>query len=63
MVKTGWFKDNDGKWYYMSDNGEMQTGWIKDSNGKWYYLNDSGVMLSDTIIDGYVLDEDGAWIQ
>ncbi len=47
----------------MSDNGEMQTGWIKDSNGKWYYLNDSGVMLSDTIIDGYVLDEDGAWIQ
>lgn len=41
--KTGWFKDNDGKWYLLASNGAMLTGWQKDGD-KNYYLDSHGVM-------------------
>lgn len=58
--KTGWTNDNS-TWYYLDETGAMKTGWInyKDT---WYYCNASGAMLYDTIIDGYKLGLDGAWI-
>lgn len=31
-------------------------------NGTWYYLNTYGSMESNTVIDGYTLGSDGAWI-
>lgn len=63
-MKTGWLLDNDGKWYMLDKNsGEMKTGWFNDDNGKWYYLNSNGAMASDTVVDGYVLGADGAWIE
>ena len=46
-----------------SESIRMQTGWIKDADGTWYYLNQSGAMLSNTIVDGYVLNKDGAWVK
>ena len=62
-MQTGWLKDTNGTWYYLNSNGTMQTGWLKDSDGRWYYLNQSGAMLSNTVVDGYVLGENGEWIQ
>ena len=62
-MKTGWLKDINGKWYYLEANGTMQTGWVKDTDGIWYYLDQSGAMVSDDVVDGYVVDKNGAWIQ
>ena len=59
-VKTNWFKDIDGEWYYFNDDGIMQTGWILD-NSNWYYLKDNGVMASECYIDDYYLNNNGAW--
>lgn len=59
--KTGW-QLVDGIWYYLDSQGKIQTGWIKDSSGKYYYLNSYGAMVYNTIIDGYKLGADGAWI-
>ena len=56
IMRTGWFKDRDSKWYYLdSQNGYMRTGWVYvDSN--WYYLDAaSGYMRT-----GWVL-VDGGW--
>lgn len=60
--KTGWQYVND-EWYYLDQDGKMETGWIKDASGKYYYLNTSGVMSHNTVIDGYKLGTDGAWLQ
>ncbi|WP_294395449.1 hypothetical protein [uncultured Clostridium sp.] len=62
-MNTGWFKDTNGKWYNLDSSGAMNTGWLKDNNGKWYYLNSDGSMASNTIINGYRLGKDGAWIR
>lgn len=48
------------KWYYLNANGRMVTGWIF-YEGDWYYLYPTGEMASNTIIDGYILKENGAW--
>ncbi|NFE75542.1 hypothetical protein FC758_17050, partial [Clostridium botulinum] len=40
----------------------MKTGWLND-NGTWYFLNASGKMLSNTVVDGYKLGANGAWIR
>ncbi|EKQ54477.1 MULTISPECIES: cell wall-binding protein [unclassified Clostridium] len=58
---VGW-KNINGQWYYFDSNGYMKTGWIQ-YNDKWYYLYNSGVMAKSTIINGYELDSNGAWIQ
>ncbi|WP_294394445.1 cadherin-like beta sandwich domain-containing protein [uncultured Clostridium sp.] len=60
--QTGW-QHLGSSWYYLDSEGKMQTGWFKDSDGKWYYLYDSGAMAANTIIDGYKLGSDGAWIK
>ncbi|MDB2153206.1 glycosyl hydrolase [Clostridium butyricum] len=62
-MSIGWLRDTNGAWYYLNNSGAMQTGWIKDADGTWYYLNQSGAMLSNTIVDGYVLNKDGAWVK
>lgn len=59
--QSGWVKDG-AEWYYLNESGIMQTGWFKDTNGKWYYLNNNGSMAYSTVIDGYTLGADGAWI-
>lgn len=61
IMATGWVKDN-GKWYYLNTSGDMKTGWIND-NGNWYYCDESGAMLANTVIEGYSLGNDGAWIK
>jgi glucan-binding YG repeat protein/lysophospholipase L1-like esterase len=51
-----------GKKYYLKDSGEMMTGW-QEIEGKWYYFYPGGQMASNTMIQGYKLGDDGAWIQ
>ena len=60
-MATGW-KFINNKWYYLNENGDMATGW-KLINNKWYYLNENGDMAYDTVINGYRLGSDGAWIK
>ena len=65
IMRTGWFKDRDSKWYYLdSQNGNMRTGWVYvDSN--WYYLDAArgGAMASNTTVEGkYTVDASGRWI-
>jgi hypothetical protein len=61
IMVTGWAQDK-GNWYYLNASGAMQTGWVND-NGTWYYCNGSGVMLANTVVDGYVLGANGAWVR
>lgn len=61
FMKTGW-KDIDGDWYYLDDNGTALTGWQKIEDD-WYYLDVVGVMQTGwQRIKGvwYYLGDDGA---
>ena len=61
-METGWVQWNDA-WYYFAPSGEMKTGWV-ESSGKWYFLKDSGKMaVSEKTVDGYQVDETGAWVR
>ena len=60
-MKTNWL-NLSGKWYLLATDGSMETGW-KLVNNKWYYLYESGQMAANTTINGYKVDENGAWIQ
>ncbi|NMF04702.1 N-acetylmuramoyl-L-alanine amidase family protein [Clostridium beijerinckii] len=60
VMKTGWMQDA-GNWYHIKDNGYMSTGWVQDGNN-WYYLNQDGSMAHDTVVDGYTVGSNGAWI-
>ena len=60
-MKTGWVNAG-GTWYYLNASGAMLTGWIND-NGTWYYCNASGAMLANTVVDGYKLGANGAWVK
>jgi lactocepin len=60
-MKTGWVKWNN-KWYYLdTKNGDMKTGWVL-AGGKWYYLYKDGSMAVNTLINGYKIGKDGAWV-
>lgn len=57
-VDGQWVKDNMG-WYYAIGNS-YATGW-KNIDGNWYYFYSDGYMAYDTVIDGYYLNNKGAW--
>ena len=59
---TGWRQINN-QWYYFDTTGYMKTGWLQDTDGKWYYLNNDGSMMTNSKINGYQLDSNGAWIE
>lgn len=54
-LRNAWFKDSNGKWYYMQANGYMTTSW-RFIDGDWYYFNKSGEMTT-----GWIKTEDGNW--
>ena len=61
-LAKGW-KNINNEWYYFDENGAMKTGWIQLEN-KWYYLNtNTGSMAKNTVVDGYRLGNDGAWVK
>ena len=66
MVKKGWAKDSNGKWFALGDNGAMIiNGWAQDSSKRWFYLGSTGEM----VVNGWAQDthgwcylgSDGAW--
>lgn len=67
-MKTGWFQDAGGGWYFLSpaegsENGRMLSGW-QWIDGYCYYLGtpDSGRMFaSGKTPDGFSVNEDGRW--
>jgi beta-N-acetylglucosaminidase len=62
IMDTGWLKYG-GKWYFLDHSGVMfDAGW-KLINNKWYYFYSSGIMAQSTIINGYRIGADGAWIR
>jgi glucan-binding YG repeat protein len=60
-MTTGWFKEGSA-WYFLNMSGEMEIGW-REIGGKWYYFYASGKMAANTVIDGYKVNSNGAWIQ
>ena len=59
FMADGWFKDGNGKWYYLSTKhdgwfGHAVTGWFFDeSSNRWYYMDDTGAMVTGwRTIDG-----------
>lgn len=60
-MATDW-KFINSQWFHLGQNGIMDKGWIF-VDGKWYYLFSDGHMAADTVVDGYPLGKDGAWIK
>lgn len=61
VMKTGWTK-YFGKWYFLDSNGVMaENKWIKWSDGKQYFVNSNGSMAVNTVIDGWIVNANGAW--
>jgi len=58
-ASASWKQDNVGWW--NTEGSSYSTGW-RTIDGKWYYFNSNGYMAHDTIIDGYKLGSDGAWV-
>lgn len=54
-----WRQDSNGWW--NTEGSSWSIGW-RQIDGKWYYFGQDGYMAHDTIIDGYKLGSDGAWI-
>ncbi|MCA1321578.1 excalibur calcium-binding domain-containing protein [Bacillus tianshenii] len=59
IMQKGWLS-NGGAWYYLNANGTMATGWL-ELGDDLYFLYDNGVMAKNTVIDGLILGESGAW--
>jgi len=59
-ASASWRQDSNGWW--NTEGNSWSVGW-REIDGKWYYFNSNGYMTHDTIIDGYKLGSDGAWIQ
>ena len=48
-------------WFYLDENCKMvHNKWLQ-IDGKWYYFFDSGEMARNTTIDGYYVNNSGAW--
>lgn len=48
-MQTGWFRDTDGKRYYLHDTeGYMMVKWVY-TGGKWYYMDEHGVMQTGMV--------------
>ena len=62
-IKSNWFYDKDGSWYYFNSDGYMQKEWILD-NGKWYYLDyPNGYLQTNMWISGkYFVGADGVML-
>lgn len=68
MKSNGWYKDEDGKWYWLRESGAMVSdGWIQDTDKKWYYFGQDGAMVRSTAVNWkgktYLVGPDGAMLE
>lgn len=67
-MEVGWQKIN-GKWYAFNTKTNGFSGWIHDDeSGQWTFAQSTGLplgaLLTSTMTpDGYMVDENGAWIE
>ncbi|MDO4789148.1 MAG: ubiquinone biosynthesis protein UbiD, partial [Johnsonella sp.] len=72
VMKTGWHRDSDGHWYFLStaegaELGKMLTGWVW-VDGYCYYLKENAPNRGSLYIDtetpgGYHVDKEGRWVE
>lgn len=64
-VKPDQWVQINGRWQYNDSLGvPIKSQWFFDRNlQKWYYLGYDGFMLTNTIVGGYRVGADGAWIK
>ncbi|GAA0077588.1 hypothetical protein UT300005_19660 [Clostridium sp. CTA-5] len=58
QANAAWQQSDSGWWY--TEGNSWSTGW-RLIDGNWYYFYPSGYMAQDSIIDGYYVNENGAW--
>ena len=64
----GWQKDTVGWWYGTNENNTTwyNSGWQwvdgnNDGIAESYYFNSNGYIAVNTTVDGYTVNNDGAW--
>ena len=57
VIKEGWQKEQ-GKWRFY-ENNQPVVNW-KKIGGVWYYFDKNGIMLGNTMVDGYLVKDNGA---
>lgn len=56
LLKTGWYQNAAGVWYYLQNNCEMATNW-QLINDKWYYLDSTNGDMKTS----WLQTKDGKW--
>lgn len=59
IVAHAEWKSNSTGWWY-AEGSSWANGW-RQIDGNWYYFYSDGYMATDTTIDGYYLNSNGAW--
>lgn len=64
-IKVDQWVQINGRWQYNDSLGTpLKNQWFFDrSLQKWYYLGSDGFMLTNTMVNGYRVGADGAWIK
>ena len=63
-----WKQDSNG-WWWQNDDGSYPVStwqWLdgnKDGLSESYYFNEAGYLVTNTTIDGYTVNADGAWVK
>ena len=67
-LASGWQKDTVGWWYGTNENNTTwyNSGWQwvdgnNDGIAESYYFNSNGYIAVNTTVDGYTVNNDGAW--
>ncbi|MGI5946926.1 MAG: hypothetical protein ACOX8K_05915 [Lachnospiraceae bacterium] len=64
---AGEWKQDERGWWWQNDDGSYPVStwkWLdgnKDGLSESYYFNEAGYLVTNTTIDGYTVNADGAW--
>lgn len=61
----GHWESNEKGWWIQYNDGHYLTNswWQSPASGLWYYMGADGYMVTNTVIDGYTINADGAWVR
>ena len=64
VMKTGWFKDANGNWYFLStaedaSQGQMLKSWQVVDEYDYFFYKDGSLAVNTTTPDGYTLNAEG----